>query len=112
MCLHVRIDIHVHTHEHIRTDIVHPFNCPVCNTVFEIIIRSEGESNRRFLPARGTAQPYNYFAFVCLFVCLSVLGLGRPGNELMAAAGTYGCFELAGLFASSLQKEAKQCQYC
>ncbi len=29
----------------------------------------------------------------------------------MAAAGTNGCFELAGLFASSLQKEAKRCQY-
>ncbi len=34
--------------------------------------------------------------FVCLYVCHS---LGRPGNEQMAAAGTYGCFELAGLFA-------------
>ncbi len=46
--------------------------------------------------------------FVCLSVCLSVKGLGRPGNELMAAVGTYSCFELAGLFASSLQKEAKR----
>ncbi len=32
-------------------------------------------------------------------------GLGRPGNELMAAAVTYGCFELAGLFASPPQRE-------
>ncbi len=43
---------------------------------------------------------------VCLSVCLSVQGLGRPGNELMAAAGTYGRFELVGLFVYSLQKEA------
>ncbi len=55
---------------------------------------------------------YSYFAvftFVSLSVRLSVQGLGRPGNELMAAAGTYGCFELyvVGLFASSLQKEAQ-----
>ncbi len=47
------------------------------------------------------------FVSVCLSVYLSVChsphGLGRPGSEIMAAAGTYGCFELAGLFASSLQ---------
>ncbi len=52
---------------------------------------------------------YSYFAIsvsVCLSVCLSVChSLGRPGNEIMAAAVTYGCFELAGLFASPLQKE-------
>ncbi len=41
---------------------------------------------------------------VCLCVCHC---LGRPGNKLIAAAGTYGCFELAGLFTFSLQKEAK-----
>ncbi len=39
---------------------------------------------------------------VCLFVCLSVQGLGRPGNELMVAAGMHGWFELVGLFASYL----------
>ncbi len=44
---------------------------------------------------------------VCLCVCQS---LERPGNELMVAAGTYGCFELAVFFVSSLQKEAKQCE--
>ncbi len=58
---------------------------------------------------------YSYFAIfvsaclsACLSVCPSVQGLGRHGNELMARASTYmyGCFELAGLFASSLQKEA------
>ncbi len=47
-----------------------------------------------------------------LFVCLSVQGLGRPGNKLIVAAGTYGCFELAGLFASSLQKEAPEAREC
>ncbi len=40
--------------------------------------------------------------FVCLSVCLSVQGVGRPGNELMAAAVTYGRFELAGLFVDLL----------
>ncbi len=45
---------------------------------------------------------------VCLYVCPSAQGLGRPGNDLMVAAGMYG---LAGLFASSLQKEVKRCQY-
>ncbi len=49
---------------------------------------------------------YSYFAIcVCLSVRPSTHGLGRPGNELMAAADTHGCFELAGLFASLLQKE-------
>ncbi len=50
---------------------------------------------------------YSYFVqFSCLSVHLSVrASLGRPGNMLMAAAGTYGCFELAGLFASSLQRK-------
>ncbi len=48
---------------------------------------------------------YSYFAILCL--CLSVQSLGRPGNELMVAAGTNGCFELTGLFAlaSSLQRK-------
>ncbi len=31
--------------------------------------------------------------------------LGRPGNVLMVAAGMYGSFESAGLFASSLNHE-------
>ncbi len=55
-----------------------------------------------------------YFAIfvpVCLSVCPSVQGLGKPENELMVAAGTYGCFELTGLFTSPLQKEVKRCQY-
>ncbi len=46
-----------------------------------------------------------------LFVCLSVRPCkvwGGLGNDLIAASGTYGCFELAGLFASSLPK---RCHY-
>ncbi len=42
---------------------------------------------------------YSYFAIfvsVCLSVCPSMQGLGRPGNELMAAAPTIRCFMLAG----------------
>ncbi len=54
---------------------------------------------------------YSYIVISCLSVCPSVHGLGRPQNDLKAAAGTNGCFELAGSFASSLQKEAKWCQY-
>ncbi len=49
---------------------------------------------------------YNYFAIFCLSVCLSV-----RASKLMVAAVTYGCFDLAGLLASPLQKEAKRCQY-
>ncbi len=52
----------------------------------------------------------SYFAIlvsVCLFVCSSKQGLGRPWKELMAAA----MLDVAGLFATSLPKEAKQCQH-
>ncbi len=45
---------------------------------------------------------------ICLSVRPFAQGLGRPGNELMAASGMYGCFELAGLFASPLPK---RCHY-
>ncbi len=54
---------------------------------------------------------YTHFGISCLFVCLSVQSLGGPGNELVAVAGMYGCFELAGLFDSSLEKEVKRCEY-
>ncbi len=57
-------------------------------------------------------KPRIYHFCVCLFsACPSVHGLERPGNELTVAAVTYDCFKLPGLFASSLQKEAKRCQY-
>ncbi len=46
--------------------------------------------------AAHPACPIVILRFSCLSVCPSVQGLGRPGNEFMAAAGTYGCFELAG----------------
>ncbi len=63
------------------------------------------------VPAR-LVGPVVTLRFSCLSVCLSIChSLGRPGNELIAAAVTYGCFELAGLFTSLLQKEAKRCQY-
>ncbi len=65
-------------------------------------------------PGECSAPGWSFATLQCLCQsdCLSVChSLGRPGNELMVAAVMYGCFELAGLFASSLQKEAKQCQY-
>ncbi len=76
---------------------------------------------------RAPGWSYSYFVIfvsVSLSVCLSVChSLGRPGNELMAAAVTlasgcqawqreatvtYGCFELAGLFASLRRCKRKQ----
>ncbi len=48
----------------------------------------------------------------CLFAYLSIRArTGEAWERFMAAAGTYGCFELAGLFASLLKKKAKRCQY-
>ncbi len=47
------------------------------------------------------------YSYSRVSVCPSVQGLGRPRNELMVVDGMYGCFKLAGLFASSLQMEAK-----
>ncbi len=50
---------------------------------------------------------YSYFVISCLSVCLcpSMVGLGRPGNKLMVAAGTCGCFELAGLSPPRCKKK-------
>ncbi len=103
-------DVHVHMHEHIRTYIVHPLNCSFCTTVCELILSSEGKSNRRFHQPGMLHSPIITHFRVCLSVCLSICA--RSGKAwLVAASGTYGCFELAGLFASLLQKEAKRCQY-
>ncbi len=59
-----------------------------------------------YKPGACSAPGWSYsyvaiFVSICLLVCLSVCA--RSGNELMAAAGTYGCFELAGLFAKGSQ---------
>ncbi len=65
----------------------------------------------------GWSYSYMYFAILCcnivtctlLFVRLSVChSVGKPERDTGSSwHGTYSCFELAGLFASPLQKEAK-----
>ncbi len=58
------------------------------------------------------AGPIVILTFSCLFVCLSVQDLGKLGNKSMADSWhVVRVSELAGLFTSSLQKEAKRCQY-